>query len=106
MVLGTAGFTAALALYRMLQNDQRPESGPIAITGATGGVGMLGIDIFTRAGFEVHAITGKSDHADFLAALGATKVVSRRELSWGQRPLEAASWPARSTTSAERPSPA
>lgn len=92
MVLGTAGFTAALALYRMLQNDQRPDSGPIVVTGATGGVGMLGIDIFTRAGFEVHAITGKSEHDDFLAALGATKVIPRRELTWGQRPLEAASW--------------
>ena len=92
MVLGTAGFTAALALYRMLQNDQRPESGPIVVTGATGGVGMLGIDIFSRAGFEVHAISGKPEHSDFLAALGASKVIPRRELSWGQRPLEAASW--------------
>ena len=52
MILGTAGFTAALALHRMLQNEQRPEMGPIVVTGATGGVGMLAIDILTRAGFE------------------------------------------------------
>lgn len=92
MVLGTAGFTAALALYRMLQNDQRPDMGPIVITGASGGVGTLGIDIFSRAGFEVHAITGKTEHADFLSGLGAKKIISRKELHWGQRPLEAATW--------------
>src|SRR5581483_8500022 len=59
MILGTAGFTAGLALLRMRENRQRPELGPIAITGATGGVGMLAIDIFSRAGYEVHAISGK-----------------------------------------------
>lgn len=92
MVLGTAGFTAALALYRMLQNEQRPDMGPIAITGASGGVGTLAIDIFSRAGFEVHAITSKTEHADFLSGLGATKIISRKDLHWGQRPLEAATW--------------
>ena len=56
MILGTAGFTAALALYRMRDNRQTPELGPLAVTGATGGVGSLAVDIFTRAGFEVHAI--------------------------------------------------
>lgn len=92
MILGTAGFTAALSLYRMLQNDQRPEMGPIVVTGASGGVGMLAINILTRAGFEVHAITGKIDHADFLRSLGANEVISRKDLHWGQRPLETASW--------------
>ncbi|MFA6986748.1 MAG: YhdH/YhfP family quinone oxidoreductase [Arenimonas sp.] len=92
MILGTAGFTAALSLYRMLQNDQRPEMGPIVVTGASGGVGMLAINILTRAGFEVHAITGKTDHADFLGSLGAREVVSRKDLHWGQRPLETARW--------------
>lgn len=92
MILGTAGFTAALALYRMLQNEQRPEMGPIVITGATGGVGMLAIDILTRAGFETHAITGKTEHADFLAGLGASKTLSRKDLHWGQHALEQASW--------------
>src|SRR6185437_5999952 len=71
MILGTAGFTAALALYRMHDNRQSPELGPIAITGATGGVGMLAVDLFSRAGFEVHAISGKPEHGNFLKALGA-----------------------------------
>ena len=88
MVLGTAGFTAALALLRMRDNRQVPELGPIAITGATGGVGMLAIDIFSRAGFEVHAISGKADRAGFLEGLGATKVLDRHELNFGHRPLE------------------
>lgn len=77
MILGTAGFTAALALYRMLQNSQLPELGPIAITGATGGVGMLAIDIFTRAGFDVHALSGKPTQADFLKSIGAKQVLPR-----------------------------
>ena len=92
MILGTAGFTAALALYRMLQNEQRPQMGPIVVTGATGGVGMLAIDILTRAGFEAQAITGKTDHSTFLATLGATKVLSRKDLHLGERPLETAQW--------------
>lgn len=92
MILGTAGFTAALALHRMLQNEQRPQMGPIAVTGATGGVGMLAIDILTRAGFEAQAITGKTDHAAFLATLGATRVLSRKDLHLGGRPLETAQW--------------
>lgn len=92
MVIGTAGFTAALALYRMLQNEQKPEHGPIVVTGATGGVGMLAIDILTQAGFEAHAITGKSDRFDFLINLGAKQCIARTDLHWGQRPLETARW--------------
>ena len=92
MILGTAGFTAALALYRMLQNDQRPGMGPILVTGATGGVGMLAIDILVRAGFEVHALTGKSEHAGFLAGLGASRVLPRQDVQWGLRALETANW--------------
>ncbi len=92
MVLGTAGFTAALSLYRMLANGQTPEMGPIVVTGATGGVGMLAIDILTQAGFEAHAITGKPEHFDFLIALGARQCVSRHGIHWGQRPLESAKW--------------
>lgn len=89
MILGTAGFTAGLALLRMRDNRQRPERGPIAITGATGGVGMLAIDIFSRAGYEVHAISGKADRAAFLEGLGAAKVLDRHELNLGDKPLEA-----------------
>jgi putative YhdH/YhfP family quinone oxidoreductase len=92
MILGTAGFTAALSLYRMQQNSQTPELGPIVVTGATGGVGMLAIDILTRAGYEAHAITGKVEQFDFLIDLGAKQCIARKELFWGQRPLEAAHW--------------
>ena len=92
MILGTAGFTAGLSLLRMQHNGQAPEQGPIVVTGATGGVGMLAIDILTRAGYEAHAITGKLDHLDFLTMLGARQVVSRHNLHWGQRPLENALW--------------
>ncbi len=89
MILGTAGFTAALALYRMLQNSQSPKQGPIAITGATGGVGMLAIDIFSRAGFEVHAFSGKPEHADFLKSIGAKEVLPR-EAAITAKPMDTA----------------
>ncbi len=92
MVLGTAGFTAGLALKRLTDNGQAPAMGPIVITGATGGVGTLAIDILTRAGFEVHAITGKPAEFEFLRSLGATQCISRHGLHWGQRPLESATW--------------
>ncbi|MEO6065423.1 MAG: acryloyl-CoA reductase [Lysobacterales bacterium] len=92
MILGTAGFTAALSLYRMLANGQTPEMGPIVVTGATGGVGMLAIDILTQAGFEAHAITGKPQHFDFLIGLGARQCISRHGIHWGQRPLESSKW--------------
>ncbi|MDR7098779.1 putative YhdH/YhfP family quinone oxidoreductase [Lysobacter niabensis] len=80
MILGTAGFTAALALYRMKDNRQTPELGPLAVTGATGGVGSLAVDIFSRAGFEVHAVSGKPDHADYLKEIGASEVLGRDAL--------------------------
>jgi putative YhdH/YhfP family quinone oxidoreductase len=89
MILGTAGFTAALALYRMKDNRQAPELGPLAVTGATGGVGSLAVDIFSRAGFEVHAISGKTDQADYLKAIGATEVLGRDALATA-RPMESA----------------
>ncbi len=90
MILGTAGFTAALALFRMRDNRQTRELGPIAITGATGGVGMLAVDIFSRAGFDVHAISGKPEHANFLKTLGAREVLDRRGLVLGNHALESA----------------
>ena len=92
MILGTAGFTAALSLYRMMQNGQTADMGPIVITGASGGVGMLAIDILTQAGFEAHAISGKLEHFDDLIALGAKQCISRKDLYWGQRPLETSRW--------------
>jgi putative YhdH/YhfP family quinone oxidoreductase len=92
MALGTAGFTAALSLFQMLRNGQTPDMGPIVVTGATGGVGSLAIDMLTRAGFEAHAITGKVEEFDWLIGLGAKQCIARKELYWGQRPLESAHW--------------
>lgn len=92
MIIGTAGFTAGLALMRMIANGQTPEHGPIVVTGASGGVGTLALDIGTRAGFEMHAISGKPEQFDLLAELGAVSTISRHGLYFGQRPLEAATW--------------
>ncbi|TCT24508.1 YhdH/YhfP family quinone oxidoreductase [Thermomonas haemolytica] len=89
MILGTAGFTAALGLLRMVENRQTPDLGPLAVTGATGGVGSLAIAIFRKAGFEVHAISGKPEHADYLKALGASAVLGRDALST-TRPMDSA----------------
>lgn len=77
MILGTAGFTAGLALLRMLENRQHPALGPIAITGATGGVGILATALFAKAGFSVHALSGKPEHTDLLRRLGAVEVLPR-----------------------------
>jgi putative YhdH/YhfP family quinone oxidoreductase len=87
MVLGTAGFTAALALLRMRDNRQSPELGPLAVTGATGGVGSLAVDIFSRAGYTVHAISGKPEHTGYLRAIGASEVLGREALAT-TRPME------------------
>lgn len=89
MILGTAGFTAALALFRMRENRQVPELGPLVVTGATGGVGSLAVDIFSRAGFEVHAVSGKPEHADYLKSIGASEVLGRDALAT-TKPMETA----------------
>jgi len=92
MGIGTAGFTAAISLFRMEALGQTPEAGPIVITGASGGVGSFAIDILSRAGYEVHAITGKVDQFDYLEDLGASQCISRHDLHWGQQPLEKVRW--------------
>lgn len=90
MILGTAGFTAALALLHMLDNGQTPALGPIAVTGASGGVGQLAIDIFSRAGYAVHAISGKADHFAHLQSLGATECIDRHQLAFSGKPMDSA----------------
>jgi len=92
MGLGTAGFTAAMSLYRMEANGQEPGMGPIVVTGASGGVGTVAIDLLTAAGYEVHAITGKVEEFDWLEHLGARQCISRHDLHWGQKPMEKVSW--------------
>lgn len=92
MGIGTAGFSAAMSLYRMEQNGQQPGMGPVVVTGASGGLGAFAIDILTAAGYEAHAITGKVDEFDWLEHLGARQCISRHELHWGMNPLEKAAW--------------
>jgi len=92
MGIGTAGFTAAISLYRMEALGQTPEAGPIVVTGASGGVGSFAIDILTTAGYEAHAISGKVEQFDYLEELGARQCISRHDLHWGQKPLEKARW--------------
>ena len=90
MALGTAGFTAALAIHRMERNGQEPGGGPIAVTGATGGVGSLAIDMLSVRGYRVVALTGKAESTPYLTSLGAAEVLLREGLDLGSRPLEAA----------------
>jgi NADPH2:quinone reductase len=92
MILGTAGFTAGLAILRLERNGLAPGQGPVAVTGATGGVGSIAIAALARLGYDVTAITGKDDAHEYVKALGAREVVSRTTLAMGTRPLEAARW--------------
>ncbi|WP_396899416.1 oxidoreductase [Mycolicibacterium sp.] len=75
--IGTAGFTAAMSVQALIDRGITPQDGPIVVTGATGGVGSVSIDLLAAAGFEVVASTGKADQADRLRALGAAEVIGR-----------------------------
>ena len=93
MAIGTAGFTAALAVHRLEGNGQRPELGPMAVTGATGGVGAIAIDLLAGRGYDVAAITGKTgEKAAFLRQLGAGEVLDRREIELVSKPLGRGLW--------------
>jgi NADPH2:quinone reductase len=92
MQIGTAGYTAALAIHRMEQNGQLPENGPVVVTGATGGVGSIAIDMLNGRGYEVVALTGKADEVAYLKSIGARGVLLRGELDLGKRPMEKAQW--------------
>ena len=93
MALGTAGFTAALAIVRMEENRLRPENGPVIVTGATGGVGSLAVDMLARRGYHVVALTGKAAEAGYLRELGAAEVMLRQDIDLTKlRPLDRARW--------------
>jgi len=92
MRLGTAGFTAALAIHRMEHNGLSPEKGPVIVTGATGGVGSLAVDMLAGRGYEVTALTGKREAEEFLRTIGASEILVRGEFEMGRRPLERALW--------------
>ena len=92
MKIGTAGFTAALAIHRMEQNGQAPSGGPVVVTGATGGVGSLAVDMLAGRGYEVVAVSGKPDADDYLRELGASRILRRQDIDLGRRPMEKALW--------------
>ena len=92
MVLGTAGFTTGLAIVRLERNGLRPGAGPVAVTGATGGVGGTAVGALAGLGYQVTAITGKDDQHDYLRQLGASVVMSRRNIEFTDRPIEHALW--------------
>jgi NADPH2:quinone reductase len=92
MAYGTAGFTAGLAVARLERNGLAPGQGPVAVTGATGGVGSVATAILARLGYQVVAITGKDDHHEYLRGLGAGEVRSRQAIDFGTKPLEKATW--------------
>jgi len=92
MQIGTAGYTAALAIHRMEQNGQTPDLGPIVVTGATGGVGSIAIDMLVGRGYEVAAVTGKATEEAYLREIGATRILLREQIELGKRPMEKAEW--------------
>lgn len=93
MALGTAGFTAALGIARMEQNGLKPENGPVIVTGATGGVGSLAIDMLAARGYRVVALTGKEAESGYLKSLGASEVMLRSSLDLSRiRPMDKALW--------------
>lgn len=92
MQIGTAGYTAALAIHRLEQNGQRPENGPVVVTGATGGVGSIAIDMLNARGYEVVAVTGKADEEPYLREIGARRILIRGLIDLGKRPMEKALW--------------
>jgi NADPH2:quinone reductase len=92
MAIGTAGFTAALSVVELERNGLTPDAGPVIVTGATGGVGSLALQMLSAKGYRVTALTGKEEETDFLRSLGAADVLLRHGLQMGTRPLEKAVW--------------
>lgn len=93
MIMGTAAYTAALALYKMENNGQRPAMGPIMVTGASGGVGSMAVAILKKAGYEVLASSGKREAVDYLRSIGAKEVLDRSAVNdESGRPLLRSEW--------------
>ncbi len=95
MAYGTAGFTAAMSVHAIQAAGITPQSGPIVVPGATGGVATTGIAMLHKLGYEVHAGTGKADQHDFLRSLGASEILTREEIAAeSKRPIESERWAA------------
>lgn len=93
MVLGTAGFTAALCVHKLEAAGMTPDSGPVLVTGATGGVGSVAVMLLKKLGYEVAAVTGKTSQHDFLRRIGAATILSREDARSGaDRPLGKETW--------------
>ncbi len=93
MAVGTAGFTAMLAIMALEDHGLKPGNGPVLVTGAAGGVGSVATAILSNLGYEVAGVTGRPEQADYLKSLGATQIVAREELNeTTKRPLEAETW--------------
>jgi acrylyl-CoA reductase (NADPH) len=93
MAVGTAGFTAMLAVMALEDHGLTPGSGPVLVTGAAGGVGSVATAILAKLGHEVAAVTGRPEAADYLTSLGATQIVARDQINeTTKRPLEAETW--------------
>ena len=93
MAFGTAGYTAGLAVVKMEQNGLHPAGGPVIVDGATGGVGSIAIAVLAKLGYQVVALTGKADGADYLKRLGASEIKLRGELDLSKiKPLDRATW--------------
>jgi acrylyl-CoA reductase (NADPH) len=93
MAVGTAGFTAMLAVMALEDHGLKPGHGPVLVTGAAGGVGSVATAILAHLGHEVAGVTGRPETADYLKSLGATQIVAREELNeTTKRPLEAETW--------------
>ena len=93
MSLGTAGFTAGLAVARMEHDGLKPANGPVIVSGATGGVGSIAIEILSRLGYHVVALTGKEHETDYLKRIGAREVMLRQSLDLAKiKPLDKSLW--------------
>ena len=92
MAIGTAGYTAMLAVMALERHGLTPASGPIAVTGAAGGVGSVAIAILSQRGFTIHAATGRPQEADYLKELGAAEIIDRKELTGPAKPLAKERW--------------
>ena len=93
MIIGTAGFTAALCVHKLEAAGLNPQAGPVLVTGASGGVGSVAVKLLAQLGYEVTAVTGKSDQHEFLRALGATNILSREDARGGSgKPMLAETW--------------
>lgn len=88
MTLGTAGFTAALAIHRLEHNGLKPGDGEVMVTGASGGVGSVAVNMLASRGYSVVAMTGRDSQREYLKTLGANQVLSRNDLSISTAPLE------------------